>query len=108
MKDLYELHHSFGMHVQVQLMGVGLLSSQHQYMLEILDRAGMTDCKPCSSRVDINPKLSVDGLPVSDPMDFHSLAGALQYLTFTRHTSLMQFSRFAYICMILENHILQL
>jgi hypothetical protein len=44
MKDLYELHHSFGMHVQVQLMGVGLLSSQHQYMLEILDRAGMTDC----------------------------------------------------------------
>lgn len=34
MKDLHELHHSFGMHVQVQLMGVGLLSSQCQYMLD--------------------------------------------------------------------------
>ena len=32
----------------------------------------------------MNPKLSADGPPVSDPTDFRSLAGALQYLTFTR------------------------
>ena len=53
-------------------------------MLEILDRAGMTDCKPCTTPVDVNPKLSADGPPVSDPTYFRSLAGALQYLTFTR------------------------
>ena len=34
--------------------------------------------------MDVNPKLSADGAPVSDPTDFCSLAGALQYLTFTR------------------------
>jgi len=54
-------------------------------MLEILDRAGMAECKPCSTPVDTNPKVvAADGAPVSDPTDFKSLDGALQYLTFTR------------------------
>ena len=53
-------------------------------MIEILERAGMADCKSCSTPVDINPKLFADGARVADPMDFCSLAGALQYLTFTR------------------------
>ena len=53
-------------------------------MLDILDRAGMADCKPCSTPVDTNPKLVADGPPVQDASDFRSLAGALQYLTFTR------------------------
>jgi hypothetical protein len=82
MKDLSPLHHFLGM--QVQHTGSGLFLSQRQYMLEILDRAGMTDCKPCTTPVVVNPKLSTDGPPVSDPTDFRSLAGALQYLTFTR------------------------
>jgi len=82
MKDLGPLHRFLGM--QVQHTGSGLFLSQRQYMLEILDRAGMTDCKPCTTPVDVNPKLSADGPPVSDPTYFRSLAGALQYLTFTR------------------------
>ena len=82
MKDLGELHHFLGM--QVQRTSCGLFLSQHQYMLDILDRAGMADCKPCSTPVDINLKLSADGNPIADPTDFRSLAGALQYLTFTR------------------------
>jgi len=54
-------------------------------MLEILDRAGMAECKLCSTPVDTNPKVvAANGAPVSDPTDFRSLAGALQYLTFTR------------------------
>jgi len=62
-------------------------SCQQQYMVEILEHAGMADCKPCSILVDLNLKLSaVDGAPVLDPSDYRSLAGALQYLTFTiRH-----------------------
>jgi len=83
MKDLGALHHFLGM--QVQRSGDGLLLSQRQYMLDILDRAGMTECKPCSTPVDTNPKVAAaDGAPVSDATDFRSLAGALQYLTFTR------------------------
>ena len=53
-------------------------------MIDILNRAGMADCKPVSTPVDCNPKLSTDGFPVQDATDFRSLAGALQYLTFTR------------------------
>ena len=34
--------------------------------------------------VDTNPKLAADGPPVQDALDFRSLTGALQYLTFTR------------------------
>nr|CAB3464295.1 unnamed protein product [Digitaria exilis] len=82
MKDLGQLHHFPGM--SVQRSGSGLLLSQRQYMLDILDRAGMADCKSCTTPVDTNPKLPADGPPVSDASDFRSLAGALQWLTFTR------------------------
>jgi hypothetical protein len=56
-------------------------------MLDILDRAGMATCKPCSTLVDTSSKLSAtSGEPLcdADATDFRCLAGALQYLTFTR------------------------
>jgi hypothetical protein len=54
-------------------------------MIDILDRAGMAECKLCSTPIDVNPKLSgTISNPVTDPTDFRSLVGALQYLTFTR------------------------
>ena len=44
----------------------------------------MTDCKPCSTPVDTQEKLSAAlGDSVADPTAYRSLAGALQYLTFT-------------------------
>jgi len=56
-----------------------------QYILEILARADMEDCKPCSTLVDTNPKVSAAaGSPVENATDFRRLVGALQYLTFTR------------------------
>ncbi|XP_014661299.1 uncharacterized protein LOC106804527 [Setaria italica] len=85
MKDLGTLHHFLGMHVQQS--GDGLLLSQRQFMLEILDHAGMTDCTPCATPIDTNPKLSAAvGVPLTATAasDYRSLAGALQYLTFTR------------------------
>ena len=82
MKDLGVLHDFLGMHVQD--MSSGLLLSQRHNMTKILERAGMADYKPCSTPDDVNLKLSADGDFVSDPTDFYSPAGALQYLTFTR------------------------
>jgi len=61
-KDLGQLHHFLGM--EVQHHGDGMFLSQRQYMLDILARAGMAKCKPCSIPVDCNPKLSADGVPV--------------------------------------------
>jgi hypothetical protein len=53
-------------------------------MVELLDRAGMSKCKPCLTPDDTNPKVaSTDGAPVTDASDFRSLA-ALQWLTFTQ------------------------
>jgi hypothetical protein len=82
MKDLGSLHHFLGMSVTRNTTGMFL--SQRHYILEILDRAGMTDCKPCYTPIDTNAKISADGPPVSDATDYRALTGALQYLTFTR------------------------
>jgi hypothetical protein len=52
-----------------------------------LSRAGVCECKPCSTPVDTNPKVATtEGAPMSASAatDFRSLVGALQYLTFTR------------------------
>ena len=83
MKDLGQLHHFLG--VTVEPRPSGLFLHQRQYALDILERAGMTACKPCSTTVDTQAKLSMDmGSPIADATAYRSLAGALQYLTFTR------------------------
>jgi len=59
--------------------------SQRQYALDLLQRAGMSDCHSTSTPVDCKSKLSAsDGAPVADPSEYRSIAGALQYLTLTR------------------------
>src|SRR6185503_10432192 len=64
MKDLGQLHHFLG--VTVETRPSGLFLHQRQYALDILERAGMTDCKPCSTPVDTQAKLSADlGDPVA-------------------------------------------
>ncbi|XP_071728397.1 uncharacterized mitochondrial protein AtMg00810-like [Rutidosis leptorrhynchoides] len=62
----------------------GMFLSQRKYALDILDRADMSNCKPCNTLVDTQSKLGSDGPLVTDPTLYRSLAGALQYLTFTR------------------------
>jgi hypothetical protein len=82
-KDLGVLHHFLG--VTAEPRPSGLLLHQRQYTLDILERAQMSDCKPCSTPVDTQAKLSeATGDPVADPTGYRSLVGALQYLTFTR------------------------
>nr|GEX89365.1 ribonuclease H-like domain-containing protein [Tanacetum cinerariifolium] len=44
----------------------------------------MVSCNPSRTPVDIESKLGVHGDPVFDPTLYWSLAGSLQYLTFTR------------------------
>jgi hypothetical protein len=83
MKDLGPLHHFLG--ITVERRPAGLFLHQRTYVLDIIDRAGMTGCKPCSTPVDLQSKLAADSGPaVQDATQYRSLAGALQYLTFTR------------------------
>nr|GFB05823.1 hypothetical protein [Tanacetum cinerariifolium] len=58
--------------------------SQQKYATEVLEHAGMLTCNLCRTPVDTDSKLSADGDPVYDPTLYRSLAGALQYLTFTQ------------------------
>ena len=74
MTDMGRLHHFFG--VTVERRDESLFLSQRQHMLDILDRAGMRDCKPCSTHVDTHSKLAVDGASMSDPTHYHSIARA--------------------------------
>jgi hypothetical protein len=82
MTDMGQLHHFLG--ISVTCSTHGLFLSQRQYTQDIFECAGMSACKPCSTPVDLHSKLSADGPPIGDATQYHSLAGALQYLTFTR------------------------
>jgi hypothetical protein len=83
MKDLGPLHHFLGVFVQHQ--ADGLFLTQRQFAHDILERAGMVDCKPVSTLVDTQAKVSTKfGSPIADSTHFRSLIGVLQYLTFTR------------------------
>ncbi|GJZ83937.1 ribonuclease H-like domain-containing protein [Tanacetum coccineum] len=82
MTDLGSLNYFLG--ISVTRNASGMFLSQQKYATEVLDRAGMLNCKPCHTPVDTDSKLSADGAPISDSTLYRSLAGALQYLTFTR------------------------
>jgi hypothetical protein len=83
MKDLGGLHHFLG--ITAERRPQCLFLHQRQYAIDILERAGMSDCKPCSTPVDTQAKLSKDDGPlVADTTSYRSLTGALQYLTFSR------------------------
>ncbi|GKA93732.1 ribonuclease H-like domain-containing protein, partial [Tanacetum coccineum] len=82
MTDLGPLNYFLGISMTRNTSGMFL--SQQKYASELLERAGMLTCNPCRTPVDTDSKLSTNGDPVSDPTLYHSLAGALQYLTFTR------------------------
>ncbi|GJT64335.1 ribonuclease H-like domain-containing protein [Tanacetum coccineum] len=58
--------------------------SQRKYATEILEHAHMLGCNSSQTPIDTESKLGVDGDPVSNLTLYQSLAGLLQYLTFTR------------------------
>jgi hypothetical protein len=102
MKDLGQLHNFLG--ISVQRQPTGLFLSQRQYMMEMVERAGMVDSKPCTTLVDTLSKLYGDmGKPINDPTHYRRLASALLYLTFTRLDVSYGFQQVCSICMILES-----
>jgi hypothetical protein len=83
MKDLGPLSYFLG--ISVTRHSGGMFLSQSKYAEEIIEKAAMSSCKPVSTPVDTKAKLSgTSGNPYHDPSEYRSLAGALQYLTFTR------------------------
>ncbi|XP_019198280.1 PREDICTED: uncharacterized protein LOC109192146 [Ipomoea nil] len=62
----------------------GLLLSQRRYMGDILNRAGMIDCKPLTTPAAVSQVVSPSSQPHENPTQYHRIVGAMQYLTITR------------------------
>ncbi|XP_071687627.1 uncharacterized mitochondrial protein AtMg00810-like [Rutidosis leptorrhynchoides] len=83
MTDLCPLNYFLG--ISVTCTPSGMFLSQKKYASEIIERADMVGCNSSRIPISIGTKLTTAGSPVKDPTLYRSLAGALQYLTFTRH-----------------------
>ncbi|XP_058202763.1 uncharacterized mitochondrial protein AtMg00810-like [Rhododendron vialii] len=62
-----------------------LYLSQSRYATDLLSKFNMVSCKPCSTPLPSNSKLSQhDGDLLDDPTIYRSMVGGLQYLTLSR------------------------
>ena len=79
----------------------GMFLSQRKYTDEIIERAGMSSCKPTLTPIDSKPKVSANSnSPYVDPALYRSLAGALHISLLSVRTYLMLFNKFVSICII--------
>nr|GEV25915.1 ribonuclease H-like domain-containing protein [Tanacetum cinerariifolium] len=82
MTDLRALNYFLG--ISATHHSTGLFLSQKQYAIKLLAHAHMTNCNSSRTLVDTDSKLGPEGVPIQDPTLYRSIAGGLQYLTFTR------------------------
>jgi hypothetical protein len=61
MKDLGPLHHFLG--ITVEHSPDGMFLHQHTYMLDIIKRAAMADCKSCTTSINVQAKLAANSRP---------------------------------------------
>ncbi|GKB72637.1 retrovirus-related pol polyprotein from transposon TNT 1-94, partial [Tanacetum coccineum] len=82
-KDLGLAQYFLGIEICRSTHGTHL--SQRKYILDLLQDAGLTACKPAPSPMPTHLKLSTDkGTPLSDVGAYRRLVGRLLYLTMTR------------------------
>ncbi|XP_028096886.1 uncharacterized protein LOC114296760 [Camellia sinensis] len=82
MKELGSVSYFWGISVECQ--GADYFLTQAKYATKLLHKAGLVDCKPCSTPLALKPpSTSHDSLPFSNPSLYHSIIGGLHYLTLT-------------------------
>jgi len=83
LKDLGKLSYFLG--IEILPNQHGFLLSQRRYLLDLLTRTHMTHAKPVSTPLPSGTNLSLySSDALSDPTEFHSVVGSLQYLLLTR------------------------
>ena len=83
MKDLGLMHYFLGLEVWQSSEGIFL--NQGKYVVEILKRFNMLECKVMATPMDSNLKLLADdSLELVDVTHYKQIIGSLMYLTNTR------------------------
>lgn len=82
LKDLGDLHFFLG--IEAISTSKGMVLSQHKYAVDLLTRAGMLDCRPCSTPSSLRADSDLPSSPMANPEFYRSIVGSLQYLTLTR------------------------
>ena len=78
-KDLGDFHYF----LEVKRLSSGIFISQSKYILDLLKRSRMDGAKPCSTPLG-SAKWDLAGSLMTNPKEYRSIVGALQYLTWTR------------------------
>jgi hypothetical protein len=84
LKDLGPWNYFLG--IEVKPSSDGIILTQEKYIRDILRQVGMQDCKAMRTPLPTDEKLSLsdgDLLTSDDVINYHSVVGALQYLTLT-------------------------
>jgi len=83
LQDLGELSYFLG--IEIVKQGSDLLLSQRKYILELLERAGLSNSKPVPTPITTTANLSLgDSAPFENPVRYRQIVGALQYATLSR------------------------
>ncbi|KAJ0908501.1 putative RNA-directed DNA polymerase [Helianthus annuus] len=83
LKDLGDLSYFLG--IEVIPHNHYLFLSQSKYILDILTKANMSNCKSSPTPMSSSPTINVlDGDPLPSPTENRAFVGALQYLSLTR------------------------
>ena len=83
MTDMKELHYFLG--IEVIRTPVGIMIYQRPYILNLLYKFGMTECKSVATPLDRNLKLDANsGTTECEPTHYQQLVGSVIYLTITR------------------------
>lgn len=84
LKNMGELHYFLGIEVSQSSSG-SIHLCQRKYIRELLARSSMTKARSVHTPMITSSLLSKDeGEPLADPTEYHSIAGALQYIVLTR------------------------
>lgn len=82
-QDLGPLSYFLG--IEVIRKNKDIIPSQKKYILEVLHRAILSHAKPVPSPITTTNNLSIGSSPLfNDPVKYHQLVGALQYVTLSR------------------------
>ena len=82
MKDLGDLH--YFLEIEVIRTPKGILIIQHHYVLNMLFKFGMMDCKSVMTSLDKNITLRLGSETASDATRFRQIVGSLIYLMINR------------------------